>query len=74
MASRSPTLRPSIGDTHEKDVEKADLDNAKDNDIGNSEKNELPAQKKPRQASHQNIDPFGDAEEGDVQYRSLEWW
>ena len=75
MASRSPTLRPSIGDPNDNDVEKAGLD-APGNDVGNhDEKLRDPEKvKKPRQASHQNVDPFGDEEEGDVKYRSMEWW
>lgn len=74
MASRSPTLRPSIGGPHENDIEKAGLDRESDDVANRDVKRDPEKVKKPRQASHQNVDPFGDEEEGDVQYRSLEWW
>lgn len=68
MASRSPTLRASVSDPHEADLERNGLDG------DTAEKQHDNKEQKPRKASHQNVDPFGDEEEGDVKYRSLEWW
>ena len=72
MASRSPTLRASVADPHEKDVEKSGLDGPHGS-LDGQDPEKRDSVKRPRKAS-QNVDPFGDAEEGDVQYRSLEWW
>jgi hypothetical protein len=72
MASRSPTLRASVGDQYHKDIEKSSLDNGYfgDHDRGDEKIHGAPD----RRRASQKADPFGEEEEGDVKYRSLEWW
>ena len=70
MASRSPTLRASVGDQQYRDIEKSGLDDAEGH---HSQDEKTKGARDKRQGSHQ-VDPFGEEEEGDVQYRSLEWW
>ncbi|KAK4948101.1 hypothetical protein LTR10_013155 [Elasticomyces elasticus] len=78
MASRSPTLRPStdpFGPDTEKDAEPLDI--STQHGAGRPDLYSDAARRHSstrRRSTDPTADPFGEEEEGDVKYRTLEWW